>query len=44
MDKKDLLFFYGFECPYCMDAEKIIDDLILEGVLIKQAKQFACFN
>jgi len=36
MDKKDLLFFYGFECPYCVDSEKIIDDLILEGFDIKK--------
>lgn len=33
---KDLLFFYGLECPHCIDVEKHVDKLIGEGVLIKK--------
>ena len=34
--EKDLLFFYGLECPHCIDVEKHVDKLISEGVLIKK--------
>ncbi len=33
---KDLLFFYGLECPHCLIAEKHVDKLIAEGVNIKK--------
>lgn len=33
---KDLLFFYGLECPHCLDIEKHVDKLISEGFLIKK--------
>ncbi len=36
MEKKDLLFFYGLECPYCVEAEKNVDDLIKEGFDIQK--------
>ncbi len=36
MENQDLLFFYGLDCPHCIDAEKIIDDLIEEGFEIKK--------
>ncbi len=31
MENKDLLFFYGLDCPHCLNAEKIVDGLIKEG-------------
>jgi len=33
---KDLLFFYGLECPHCIIVEKYVDQLISEGVNIKK--------
>jgi hypothetical protein len=33
---KDLLFFYGLECPHCIVVEKHVDQLISEGVNIKK--------
>jgi hypothetical protein len=36
MKKKDLLFFYGLDCPHCLEAERAIDDLILEGFEIEK--------
>ena len=35
---KDLLFFYGLECPYCITAEKHVDKLIEEGLSIKKVE------
>jgi hypothetical protein len=36
--KKDLLFFYGLECPHCITTEKCVDRLIVEGVNIKKVE------
>lgn len=33
---KDLLFFYGLECPHCIITEKNVDKLIEEGINIKK--------
>ncbi len=33
---KDLLFFYGLECPHCITVEKHVDKLITEGINIKK--------
>ena len=33
---KDLLFFYGLECPHCITAEESVDKLIKEGVNIRK--------
>jgi len=33
---KDLLFFYGLECPHCIVMEKHVDKLIDQGVNIKK--------
>ena len=33
---KDLLFFYGLECPHCISMESIVDKLINEGYNIKK--------
>jgi hypothetical protein len=33
---KDLLFFYGLECPHCISMEAIVDKLINEGYNIKK--------
>jgi len=33
---KEILFFYGLECPHCVDAEKHVDKLISEGFNIKK--------
>lgn len=33
---KDLLFFYGLECPHCVVVEKHVDKLISEGINIKK--------
>jgi len=35
---KDLLFFYGLECPHCIPMEVIVDKLISEGVNIKKVE------
>jgi hypothetical protein len=35
---KDLLFFYGLECPHCIIVEKHVDKLISEGVNIKKVE------
>jgi len=31
MENKNLLFFYGLDCPHCIEPEKAVDDLISEG-------------
>ncbi|MDD3662537.1 MAG: hypothetical protein PHT84_01590 [Candidatus Pacebacteria bacterium] len=31
-----LLFFYGLDCPHCVESEKIVDDLIVDGFDIKK--------
>jgi len=31
MENKNLLFFYGLDCPHCIEPEKIVDELINEG-------------
>jgi hypothetical protein len=33
---KDLLFFYGLECPHCIVMEEHVDKLISEGIDIKK--------
>jgi hypothetical protein len=33
---KDLLFFYGDECEYCIEVMKYVDRLIDEGFIIKK--------
>ena len=33
---KDLIFFYGIECPHCVTMEIIVDKLISEGFNIKK--------
>jgi len=33
---KELLFFYGLDCPHCVPVEKHVDRLISEGVNIKK--------
>ncbi|MBK5215451.1 MAG: hypothetical protein JJE53_01430 [Candidatus Pacebacteria bacterium] len=33
---KDILFFYGLDCPHCVEVEKHVDKLIEEGVPIKK--------
>ena len=35
-EKKDLMFFYGLECPHCIIVEKHVDKLIKEGFDIKK--------
>jgi len=35
---KDLLFFYGLDCPHCISAEKHIDKLIGEGFDIQKVE------
>ncbi len=35
---KDLLFFYGLECPHCITAEKFVDELITSGINIKKVE------
>ena len=35
---KDLLFFYGLECPHCIVVEKYVDKLINEGINIKKVE------
>jgi hypothetical protein len=35
---KDLLFFYGLECPHCIVVEKYVDKLISEGINIKKVE------
>ena len=34
--KKDLIFFYGLDCPHCVEVEKHVDKLIEEGFNIKK--------
>lgn len=34
--EKDLIFFYGLECPHCIEIEKHIDRLIEEGFNIEK--------
>jgi len=33
---KNLLFFYGLECPHCISSEKFVDQFISEGLDIKK--------
>ena len=33
---KDVIFFYGIDCPHCVVVEKHVDRLISEGVKIKK--------
>lgn len=33
---KNLLFFYGLDCPHCIVVEKYVDTLIKEGFDIKK--------
>jgi len=35
---KDLIFFYGLECPNCVPMEAIVDKLINEGINIKKVE------
>jgi glutaredoxin-related protein len=35
-EKKELLFFYGEECPHCIEIEKIVDRLNIEGFNIRK--------
>jgi len=35
---KEILFFYGTECPYCIVVEKHVDKLIAEGFNIKKVE------
>ena len=35
---KDLLFFYGLECPSCIIVEKQVDKLNAEGFNIKKVE------
>ncbi len=36
--ENEILFFYGLECPHCIDVEKHVDKLINEGVEIKKVE------
>jgi hypothetical protein len=36
MDKKELLFFYGLDCPHCEEAIRVVNDLIIDGFDIKK--------
>ena len=37
MEDKELLFFYGTECPHCIRMEKLLDKLIKEeGVTVRK--------
>ncbi len=36
MEEKRLLFFYGLDCPHCLDSEKIVDELISDGFEIEK--------
>ena len=36
MANEDLLFFYGLDCPHCVEAEKVINDLISDGYDIRK--------
>jgi hypothetical protein len=33
---KNLIFFYGLDCPHCLEVEKHVDRLIGEGFDIKK--------
>ena len=35
---KNIYFFYGTECPHCIDMEKFVDKLIVEGFDIKKTE------
>lgn len=37
-DNKELLFFYGLECPHCLRMEKLVNKLIKEGISIKKVE------
>ncbi len=38
MEQKEILFFYGTECPHCIDVEKHVDRLIGEGHTIRKVE------
>jgi hypothetical protein len=35
---KDLIFFYGLECPHCIRIEKLVDKLNTAGYTIKKVE------
>ena len=35
---KDILFFYGLECPHCIIVERHVDKLISQGLNIKKVE------
>jgi hypothetical protein len=35
---KELLFFYGLECPHCIRMEKFVDRLVHEGYQIRKVE------
>ncbi len=35
-EKKELIFFYGLECPHCLRMEKLVNKLVKEGIIIKK--------
>jgi len=37
---KNLLFFYGLECPHCVSTEKEVDTLIKEGFPIDKLEVY----
>jgi len=36
--EKEILFFYGTECPHCLIVEKHVDKLIEEGYVIRKVE------
>jgi hypothetical protein len=39
-EAKNLLFFYGIDCPHCVDTEKCVDRLVGEGLDIKKVEVY----
>lgn len=35
-NNKELLFFYGLECPHCLHMEKFVDKLNKEGHIVRK--------
>jgi hypothetical protein len=35
---KNLLFFYGLECPHCIRMEKLVDKLVKEGYEVEKVE------
>jgi hypothetical protein len=35
---KDLLFFYGLECDHCKKMEKLVEEVIAEGIDIERVE------